>query len=243
MAKFFRIFAFVIVKFRIFEAQIKRMIQVHNLGLNDSVFNQFIAEIRDAEIQQDRLRFRYNMERLGEIMAYEISKTFEYEEREVTTQLGVAQVRVLKQQPVIATILRAGLPFHAGLLRMFDRADNAFVATYRKYDRNESPEINVEYCSASDMNGRPLILCDPMLATGESLVQTLEYMLDDEQVPSHIHIVVGIASQEGVEHVRRALSRKPVTIWVGAIDDELTAHAYIVPGMGDAGDLAFGEKR
>lgn len=219
------------------------MIKVNNLGLSDSVFNQFIAEIRDAEIQQDRLRFRYNLERLGEIMAYEISKTFEYEQKDVVTQLGVAQVNVMKTQPVIATILRAGLPFHSGLLRMFDKADNAFVATYRKYDHNGEPEIDVEYGSVSDMNNRPLILCDPMLATGDSLLKTLNFLMVEEQKPCHIHLAVGIASQEGVERVKMALSRMPVTLWVGAIDDELTAHAYIVPGMGDAGDLAFGEKQ
>ncbi len=218
------------------------MIKVNNLGETDSVFNQFIAEIRDAEIQQERMRFRLNLERLGEIMAYEISKTLEYDDAEVTTQLGIKEMRVVKEQPVIASVLRAGLPFHNGVLRMFDQSDNAFVATHRKYDKNEDFEIHVEYYSLPDVEGRTLILCDPMLATGESLVQTLRVILEDMS-PKHIHIAVAIASAEGIAYVKRVFSRKPVTLWVGAIDDELTAKAYIVPGLGDAGDLAFGEKR
>lgn len=218
------------------------MVKVINLGEQDSVFNQFLSEIRDVEIQKDRMRFRRNLERLGEIMAYEISKTLDYERIEVETQLGVKEMRVVKEQPVIATILRAGLPFHNGILSMFDKADNAFIAAYRKYDKNEDFEIKVEYYSSPDVDGRTLILCDPMLATGESLVKTLHGLLNDEMNPKHIHIVVAIASAEGLEFVKRSLSRMPVTIWVGAVDEELTAHAYIVPGLGDAGDLAFGEK-
>lgn len=216
--------------------------KVNILGSQDSVFNQFLSEIRDAEIQKDRMRFRRNLERLGEIMGYEISKTLEYKEIEVSTQLGIKEMRVLKDQPVIATILRAGLPFHNGILNMFDQADNAFIAAYRKYDKNEDFEIKVEYYSSPDVDGRTLILCDPMLATGESLVKTLRGLLNDEMHPKQIHIVVAIASAEGLEYVKRNLSRMPVTIWVGAVDEELTAHAYIVPGLGDAGDLAFGEK-
>lgn len=218
------------------------MVKVINLGEQDSVFNQFLSEIRDVEIQKDRMRFRRNLERLGEIMAYEISKTLDYERIEVETQLGVKEMRVVQEQPVIATILRAGLPFHNGILSMFDKADNAFIAAYRKYDKNEDFEIKVEYYSSPDVDGRTLILCDPMLATGESLVKTLHGLLNDEMNPKHIHIVVAIASAEGLEFVKRSLSRMPVTIWVGAVDEELTAHAYIVPGLGDAGDLAFGEK-
>ena len=218
------------------------MVKVNNLGLQDSVFNQFLSEIRDAEIQKDRMRFRRNLERLGEIVGYEISKTLEYEQVEVTTQLGVKEMCVLKEQPVIATILRAGLPFHNGILSMFDHADSAFIAAYRKYDKNEDFEIKVEYYSSPDVDGRTLILCDPMLATGESLVKTLHGLLNDEMQPKHIHIAVAIASADGLEYVKRFLSRMPVTIWIGAVDEELTAHAYIVPGLGDAGDLAFGEK-
>ena len=218
------------------------MIEIHNLGTNDSVFNQFMAEMRDATIQQDRMRFRRNLERIGEVMAYEISKTLEYEEEDVTTPLGIKEIRTLKEQPVIATILRAGLPFHNGMLNMFDHADNAFIAAYRKYDKNEDFEIKVEYYSSAELNDKVLILCDPMLATGESIVKTLHGLLDDMN-PKQIHIAVAVASQEGLDYVQSALSLQPVTIWVGSIDEELTARAYIVPGLGDAGDLAYGEKR
>ena len=218
------------------------MIKVYNLEKTDSVFNQFMAELRDATIQQDRLRFRRNLERIGEIMAYEISKTLEYEEEEVTTPLGIKEIRTVKEQPVIATILRAGLPFHNGMLNMFDHADNAFIAAYRKYDKNEDFEIKVEYYSSANIDDKVLILCDPMLATGESIVKTLEGLTDD-MVPKHIHIAVAVASQEGLDYVQRTLSRQPVTLWVGSVDEELTARAYIVPGLGDAGDLAYGEKR
>lgn len=218
------------------------MITVHNFEKSDSVFNQFMAELRDSTIQQDRLRFRRNLERIGEVMAYEISKTLEYEMEEVTTPLGIKEIRTLKEQPVIATILRAGLPFHNGMLNMFDHADNAFIAAYRKYDKNEDYEIKVEYYSSANIDNKVLILCDPMLATGESIVKTLNRLMEDME-PKEIHIAVAVASQEGFDYVKSALSRKPVTIWVGSIDEELTARAYIVPGIGDAGDLAYGEKR
>lgn len=218
------------------------MIEVKNLEQHDSVFNHVMAEIRDVEIQRDRMRFRRNLERVGEIMAYEISKTLDYETREVVTPLGVKEVRVLAEQPVLATILRAGLPFHNGMLNMFDQADNAFVAAYRKYDKDDDSEIRVEYFSSPDLNGRVLVICDPLLATGESLVKTIDGLLGDDMEPKHIHIAVAVASSDGLNHLRLKLSRKPVTVWVGSIDDELTARAYVVPGLGDAGDLAFGEK-
>ena len=218
------------------------MIQIHELGKSDSIFNQFIAELRDAAIQQDRLRFRHNLERTGEIMAYEISKTMEYETEEIVTPLGIKEIRLLKEQPIIATILRAGVPFHNGMLDMFDHADSAFVAAYRKYDKNEDFEIKVEYYSSPELDDKVLILCDPMLATGESIVKTLDGLLEEMQ-PKHIHIAAVVASADGLEHVKRKMSRKPVTIWVGCIDEELTAKAYIVPGIGDVGDLAYGEKR
>ena len=218
------------------------MIEIRNLEMYDSLFNQVIAEIRDVEIQQDRMRFRRNLERIGEIMAYEISKTMEYETKEVVTPLGVKEVRVLEEQPVLATILRAGLPFHQGMLNMFDRADNAFIAAYRKYDKDDDSEIRVEYFSSPDLDGRILIICDPLLATGESLVKTIDGLLGDFTMPKHIHIAVAVASSDGLEHLRRTMYRYPVTIWVGSVDDELTARAYVVPGLGDAGDLAFGAK-
>ena len=218
------------------------MIEVKNFENLDSLFNPIMAEIRDAEIQQDRMRFRRNLERIGEIMAYEISKTMEYTTKEVVTPLGVKEVKVLAEQPVLATILRAGLPFHNGMLNMFDKADNAFIAAYRKYDMNDDSEIRVEYFSAPDMDGRVLVICDPLLATGESLVKTIEGLLGDEMQPKHIHVAVAVSSFDGLEHLKLKMSRWPVTIWVGSVDDELTARAYVVPGLGDAGDLAFGEK-
>ena len=218
------------------------MVEIKNLELQDSLFSHLLSEIRDVEVQQDRMRFRKNLERVGEIMAYEISKTMEYETKEVVTPLGVKEVRVLKEQPVLATILRAGLPFHQGMLNMFDRADNAFIAAYRKYDKDDDSEIRVEYFSSPDLDGRVLILCDPLLATGESLVKTIEGLLSDYMEPKRIHLAVAVASSDGLVHVKRCLSHKPVTLWVGSIDDELTARAYVVPGLGDAGDLAFGEK-
>ena len=219
------------------------MFTIHNLEKTDSVFNQYMAELRDATIQQDRMRFRRNLERIGQVMAYEISKSFEYDDEEVTTPLGVKQIRTMHEQPVIATILRAGLPFHNGMLSMFDQADSAFIAAYRKYDKNEEDsEIRVEYYSSPDIDNRILILCDPLLATGESIVKTLNGLMDD-MMPKEIHIAVAVASQDGLDYVERTMSRLPVTIWVGSIDEELTARAYVVPGIGDVGDLAYGEKR
>ncbi|MBR6929914.1 MAG: uracil phosphoribosyltransferase [Bacteroidales bacterium] len=219
------------------------MIKIHDLGANDSVFNQIMAELRDAVIQLDRMRFRRNLERIGELMAYEISKTFEYEEEEVATPLGIKEIRTMKEQPVIATILRAGLPFHNGMLSMLDHADSAFIAAYRKYDKKEEDsEIRVEYYSSPTLDDRVLILCDPLLATGESIVKTLQGLMEEEE-PKQIHIAVAVASQDGLDYVKRVMARKPVTIWVGSVDEELTARAYVVPGMGDVGDLAYGEKR
>ena len=219
------------------------MIRIHNLERTDSVFNQYMAELRDAVIQQDRMRFRRNLERIGEVMAYEISKAFEYDDEEVVTPLGIKQIRTMHEQPVIATILRAGLPFHNGMLSMFDQADSAFIAAYRKYDKNEEDsEIRVEYYSSPDIEDRILILCDPLLATGESIVKTLNGLMED-MMPKEVHIAVAVASQDGLDSVERTMSRLPVTIWVGSIDEELTARAYVVPGIGDVGDLAYGEKR
>ena len=219
------------------------MIKIHDLGANDSVFNQIMAELRDAVIQLDRMRFRRNLERIGELMAYEISKTFEYEEEEVATPLGIKEIRTMKEQPVIATILRAGLPFHNGMLSMLDHADSAFIAAYREYDKKEEDsEIRVEYYSSPTLDDRVLILCDPLLATGESIVKTLQGLMEEEE-PKQIHIAVAVASQDGLDYVKRVMARKPVTIWVGSVDEELTARAYVVPGMGDVGDLAYGEKR
>jgi len=211
------------------------------LGKQNSILNQFISEIRDCEIQKDSLRFRRNLERIGEIFAYEISKQLEYETKEVITSLGTAEVPVLKQPPILATILRAGLPFHQGLLNYFDKSDNAFISAYRKRRKDGSFNIQIEYTSSPDLTDRVLILSDPMLATGSSIELTYKELLNNGK-PSHTHIVAILASAEGVDYINRKLSKKDVSLWVGAVDDEMTAQAYIVPGLGDAGDLAFGKK-
>jgi uracil phosphoribosyltransferase len=213
---------------------------VHVLGASNSIFNQFIAEIRDVDVQKDSMRFRRNIERMGEIFAYEISKKMNYELREVNTPLGIANVSVPKEQPVVATILRAGLPLHQGVLNYFDKAQNAFISAYRRHHKDGSFDIQVEYLASPDLNGKFLILCDPMLASGSSMVLTYQALLR-RGIPAHTHIVSVIASSEGLEYVKKHLPEN-VTLWIGAIDEELTAQSYIVPGLGDAGDLAFGEK-
>jgi len=211
------------------------------LGNHNSLFNQFIAEVRDEKIQKDSMRFRKNMERLGEIFAYELSKKMQYELKEVITSLGIAEIQLLKHQPVIASILRAGLPFHNGLLNFFDQAENAFISAYRKHDKNGKFDIQIEYLSCPDITDKVLILADPMLATGASMVKTYKELITQGK-PSHTYFVSVLASAEGIDYVRKHLSNSDVSIWVGAVDDELTAQAYIVPGLGDAGDLAFGNK-
>jgi uracil phosphoribosyltransferase len=213
---------------------------VHNLSLTNSLVNQFVSELRNVEVQHDRMRFRRNLERLGEITAYEISKLMTYREVEVTTPLGTAVMHLPSDQPVIGTILRAGLPMHQGFLNYFDHADNAFISAYRKHHKDGSFDIALEYVSCPSLENRTLILCDPMLATGSSIVMTYKAMMS-KGIPRHTHIVCAIASTQGIEHVKSHLSDN-VTIWAAAIDEELTAQAYIVPGLGDAGDLAFGEK-
>jgi uracil phosphoribosyltransferase len=213
---------------------------VHILGATNSVFNHFIAEIRDENIQKDSMRFRRNLERMGEVMAYEISKTLSYESKEVTTPLGIANVSQLKEQPVIATILRAGLPLHHGLLNYFDKAENGFISAYRKHHKDGSFDVQVEYLACPDINNKVLILCDPMLASGMSMVLTYKALMNRGK-PLHTHIVSIIASVEGVEYAKKHLPEN-VTLWCGAVDDELTAQSYIVPGLGDAGDLSYGTK-
>ena len=213
---------------------------VHNLSLQNSLINQFVAELRDVNIQNDRMRFRKNLERLGEIFAYEISKTLKFEVTEVTTPLGMASVPMIKEHPIVGTILRAGLPLHYGLLNYFDMADNAFVSAYRKHHKDGTFDIKLEYIGSPSLGNRTLILCDPMLATGSSMVMTYKAMME-KGTPSHTHIVCALASIQGIEYVKRHLPEN-VTIWAAAIDEELTAQSYIVPGLGDAGDLAFGGK-
>jgi len=212
---------------------------VKNLSERHSLLSNWIGELRNTEIQGDRMRFRRNLERIGEVIAYEISKVLPCEDREIGTPLGTSVCKVLSQQPVLATILRAGLPLHQGMLNFFDRADNAFISAYRKHHGDGSFEIELEYLSCPPLDGRILIISDPMLATGASLVKTI-HMLKEEGKPASIHIVSAIACTVGIEFVRR--EQPDVTIWCGAIDEELTAKGYIVPGLGDAGDLAFGEK-
>ena len=206
-----------------------------------SIANQYIAELRDVTIQQDRMRFRRNLERLGELMAYEISKTLSYQNVAVQTPLGVATAQVLRKQPVLATIMRAGLPLHQGFLNYFDGAENAFAGAYRGYapGQEETFEIEMDYISSPDLSGKILILSDPMLATGRSLEKVYHALLR-YGIPAQTHIAAAIASPEGVRHVQRQLPQ--CHLWIGAIDDHLNELSYIVPGLGDAGDLAFGEK-
>lgn len=215
--------------------------RVHILSQQASLFTQFLSEIRDARIQQDSLRFRRNLERLGEVFAYEISKVLEHQDQDVQTPLGVARIPVLKAQPVLATILRAGLPLHRGLLNYFDQAENSFISAYRKHHGDDdSFEVEIEYLSSPSIEGKTVILCDPMLATGSSMVLAYQALLERGQ-PEHIHVVAVIASAEGVEFTMKHLPQN-TTYWFGAVDQELTARKYIVPGLGDAGDLAYGAK-
>jgi uracil phosphoribosyltransferase len=214
---------------------------VRNLGVENTIFNQYIAELRDVNIQKDPLRFRNNLQRLGEIFAYEISKTFEYRPVEVTTPLGIKSVNLMTEQPVLATILRAGLPLHEGMLRIFDHADNAFISAFRKHYMDGTFDIQIDYMSAPDMEDRILIICDPMLASGQSMVCAYNEIMAQGK-PKYIHVVSVIASSYGVNYLQENLPDTNCTIWLGAVDDELTAQSYIVPGLGDAGDLAFGCK-
>jgi uracil phosphoribosyltransferase len=213
---------------------------IHILSEQNSILNRFIAEIRDSIVQKDRMRFRRNMERIGEIAAYEISRKFQYANADIVTPLGVANVMLPKTEPVIATILRAGLPLHQGLLNYFDRADNAFISAYRKHHKDGTFDIRLEYVSSPDLENRIVILSDPMLATGQSIVMTYKAILERGR-PHHTHIVAAVASLQGIEYVKKHLPQG-ITLWVGAVDEELTAQSYIVPGLGDAGDLAFGVK-
>jgi uracil phosphoribosyltransferase len=213
---------------------------IHNLSLHASVFNTFIAELRDETIQKDRLRFRKNLERIGEIMAYEISKTLPHSEKEVSTPLGAAICDTSDEEPVLCAIMRAAVPMHQGFLNFFDRADNAFVAAYRRHHKGGDFEIEVDYTSSPSLEGRVLIIVDPMLATGSS-IELVYKSLIRRGIPSQVHIAAAIASTAGINHVKAKLPEN-TTFWVGAVDMELTAQAYIVPGLGDAGDLAYGRK-
>ena len=212
-----------------------------NLGKQNSIFNHFIREIRDVNIQKDAMRFRRNIERIGEIFAYEISKKMTYENIDITTPLGISLESLMIEKPVLATILRAGLPLHQGLLNYFDSSENCFISAFRKHNRGGDFEIKIEYMSSPDLEGKTVILCDPMLASGSSMVLAMEALLSKGK-PKHIHVVVTIASSEGIQYFKENLPFRNCTLWLGAEDKEMTAQSYIVPGLGDAGDLAFGEK-
>ena len=216
--------------------------KVINLGLENSVLNKFVSQMRDRNIQKDSLRFRRNLERLGEIFAYEISRTLDYSPKEFVTPLGIANIPTYDDKVVVATILRAGLPLHQGILNFFDDAQNAFVAAYRKYDKGEDFHINIEYISTPDLEGKTLILADTMLATGASLEIAYKKLCEQGE-PAHTHLVCPISSAYAVEYLQKHLPADKVTLWVAAIDEELTSHSYIVPGLGDAGDLAYGIKK
>ncbi|MCK9204208.1 MAG: uracil phosphoribosyltransferase [Bacteroidales bacterium] len=214
---------------------------IHVLSSTPSILNQYIAEIRDVEIQRDTMRFRKNLERMGIIFATSISRHLTYEAKEVITPLGIANVPVLQEYPVLATILRAGLPFHQGFLDFFDKSENAFISAFRKHRKDGSFSINLEYSSVADIESKTVILSDTMVASGSSMVLAYRELLAHGK-PKHTHIAAIVASTEGLEYVKKHLSRESVTIWIGVVDEELTAQSFIVPGLGDAGDLAYGIK-
>ena len=216
--------------------------KVINIGEKNSILNKFMSQLRDKKIQKDSMRFRRNLERIGEVFAYEISKMMDYTQKQVTTPLGISDIDIYDDKVVVATILRAGLPLHQGILNYFDDAQNAFVAAYRKYDKGEGFHINIEYASTPDLTGKTLILADTMLATGASLEIAYNRLLEQGE-PKHTHLVCPIASSYAVEYLQKNLDGSKTTLWVAAIDEELTSRSYIVPGLGDAGDLAYGIKK
>ncbi|MDY5490609.1 MAG: uracil phosphoribosyltransferase [Butyricimonas virosa] len=216
---------------------------VHIINKEDSVYNRFLAELRDKEIQKDPLRFRRNLERVGEVMAYEISKTFRYSTQQVQTPINVADVRLADEEVVVASVLRAGLPFHQGFLNYFDRSGSAFISARRKYKENHIDfEIRFDSIYTPSLEGKQLLLVDPMLATGGSIVVAYHELLKQGGRPAHTHIAAIVSSRQGIERLTEALKDEPVTVWTGALDEHLTESCYIDPGIGDAGDLAFGEK-
>lgn len=214
---------------------------INNLSNQQSIINHYIAELRDVEIQKDSMRFRKNLERISEAIGFEISKTLQYEHREVVTPLGSVMANVLNQQPVLIPVLRAGLSMHKGLQNIFDRSESAFISAYRKVEKNEKFIIKVDYVSSPNLTDKTVILSDPMLATGASIVAAYKE-LQHFGKPKHIHLAVIIASVAGIDFIKKHIPSENLSVWVGVIDDELTAQAYIVPGLGDAGDLAYGIK-
>lgn len=215
--------------------------RIINFDKEPSLVSQYMAELRDKTIQGDMLRFRRNLERIGEIMAYEISRTINYCTKEIKTPLATAQCHIIDEQVVLATIFRAGIPFHQGFLNYFDHAQNAFVSAYRKYSDNENFDIHIEYLASPGLEGKTLIIADPMLATGSSMELAFKALLTKGN-PAHIHIASVIASQQAVKYVEDRFPAEKTTLWCAAIDPQLDTHSYIVPGLGDAGDLAYGSK-
>ena len=215
--------------------------EIINFADRPSLVSQYMTELRDVNVQNDMLRFRHNLRRIGEIMAYEISKRLSYTKKEITTPLAPMQSDVLSEQVVLATIFRAGIPFHQGFLDFFDHAQNAFVSAYRKYREKENFDVFIEYIASPRLDGKTLILVDPMLATGSSMELSYRALLT-KGTPAHIHVASVIASQQAIDYVAGTFPEDNTTIWVGAIDPEINEHSYIVPGLGDAGDLAYGIK-
>ena len=213
---------------------------VHNFSKSHSIYSKFLSELRDVSIQKDSMRFRRNLERLGEIAAYEISKELDYRQFDITTPLGVSKMNLSEEPIVLATILRAGLPLHHGMLNYYDNAENCFISAYRKHTTNEDFEVEIEYLSSPDLTGKTILLNDPMLASGKSMVLAYKALIKNG-IPKKIHVVSVIASRQGVNFVKNNFPEN-TTIWLGAIDDIMTSESYIVPGLGDAGDLAFGSK-
>lgn len=216
--------------------------EIINLDQTPSLAGIYLREMRDTSIQGDPVRFRLNLRRVGEIIAYEISKRLPYNKIEVTTPLAPSPAVELAVPVVLATILRAGLPFHEGFLSFFDRAENAFVSAYRKYkEKGDKFDVMIEYLASPDITGKTLILIDPMLATGSSMELAYKALLTKGE-PAEIHLASVIASREAVEYIRKVMPEDKTTVWIGAVDPDLNPHRYIVPGLGDAGDLAYGEK-
>jgi uracil phosphoribosyltransferase len=214
---------------------------INVINKSNSIFNQYLAEIRDQQVQQDSMRFRKNLERMGAIIAYEISKTLAYNTTQIQTPLGIADENLPVEIPVIVSVLRAGLPIHQGILNIFDKSSNGFIAANRIYDKEGTFSINVEYISCPEVKNKIVILSDAVIASGSS-VELAYRAIVNKGIPQHTHIIALIASKEGISYLKKKLSTQKVTLWLGAIDDELTVKSYIVPGLGDAGDLAYGAK-
>ena len=218
------------------------MIEIINFDKRPSLVSVYMSELRDVHIQHDPLRFRTNLQRIGQIMAYEISRRLEYKEREVITPLGTSLCHVPVDEPVLATIMRAGIPFHQGFLSFFDYAENAFVSAYRRYkEKGDSFDVLIEYLASPSIDDKTLIIADPMLATGASMELAYRALLSKGN-PKSIHIASVIASQQAVDYITDVFPDERTTVWLGAIDEHINEHSYIVPGLGDAGDLAYGTK-